>query len=124
MIQPKSKLIVVDNSGASIVECIKVCNKSGRSVGNLGELLIVSIKKLRNKGNIKVKKKEISTALIFRTKFRKNRIDGRNFKFNRNTVILLSKSKKPLGTRIFGPVVKELRKQNQFKILSLASKFI
>jgi large subunit ribosomal protein L14 len=124
MIQPKTKLFVVDNSGASIVECIKVCNKSGRSIGNLGELIIASIKRLRNKGNIKVKKKEIVTGLIFRTKFKNKRIDGRNFKFNKNTVVLLSKNQKPLGTRIFGPVVKELRKDNKFKILSLASKFI
>ena len=71
-----------------------------------------------------MKKKEILLALIFRTKRNIKRIDGRNFKFLQNAVILLSRNKKPLGTRIFGPVVKELRKGNQFKILSLSSKFI
>ena len=124
MLQPKSKIKVFDNSGARLVETIKIVNKSGRSAGHLGEFAIVSIKKLRTKGNIKVKKKEILLALIFRTKRNIKRIDGRNFKFLQNAVILLSRNKKPLGTRIFGPVVKELRKGNQFKILSLSSKFI
>jgi large subunit ribosomal protein L14 len=121
MLQVGSRLNVSDNSGAKKVECIKILNKHSKSFAYLGDFVIVSVKQLRLKGNVKVKKKDICLAFIFKTKALKKRIDGRFFKFYNNTVILLNKNFKPYGTRFFGPVAKDLRKQKKLKISLLRS---
>lgn len=123
MLQVGSRLNVSDNSGAKKVECIKVLGKHSKSPAFLGDLIIVSIKQLRSKGNLKVKKKDVCLGLVFRTKYRKQRLDGRLFNFFDNTIILLNKSFKPYGTRFFGPVAKELRKQKKLKISVLGSNY-
>jgi large subunit ribosomal protein L14 len=123
MIQVGSKLSVSDNSGAKRVQCIKILGKHSKSPGFLGDFVVISVKQLRSKGNIKVKKKEICLGLVFRTKFKKSRLDGRIFNFFRNTVILFNRSFKLFGTRFFGPIAKELRKQKKFKVLSLGSNY-
>jgi|694.fasta_scaffold01899_12 large subunit ribosomal protein L14 len=123
MIQVGSKLNVSDNSGAKRVQCIKILGKHSKSPGFLGDFIVVSVKQLRSKGNVKVKKKEVCLGLVFRMKFKKLRLDGRMFNFFDNTVILFSRSFKLYGTRFFGPIAKELRKQKKFKILSLGSNY-
>lgn len=123
MIQVGSKLKVSDNSGARKVECIKVLGKHSKSFGFLGDLIVISVKQLRSKGNLKVKKKDVCLGLIFKTKYKTTRFDGRFFNFFENTIILLNKNFKPYGTRFFGPIPKELRKQKKLKILSLGSQF-
>ena len=121
MIQPGTKLNVSDNSGAKIVECIRILGKSGRSPGRRGELAVVSVKELRKKGNIKVKKKEVCLALILRVSKTQRRVDGRNVIFNGNSCILLNKKEVPYGTRVFGPVLKEFRNQKKVKLLAISS---
>lgn len=123
MIQVGTRLNVSDNSGAKKVECIKVLGKHSQSPGFLGDLVIVSVKQLRSKGNLKVKRKDVCLGLVFRVKYKTSRLDGRLFNFFDNTVILLNKNFKPYGTRFFGPIAKELRKQKKFKILSLGSNY-
>jgi large subunit ribosomal protein L14 len=121
MIQPGTKMIVSDNSGAKIVECIRILGASGRSSGTVGDYSVVSVKELRKKGNIKVKKKEVCLALILRVSRKKNRLDGRQVSFNRNTCMLLNRKRIPYGTRVFGPVLKEFRKYKSIKLLSVSS---
>lgn len=123
MLQVGSKLNISDNSGAKKVECIKVLGKHSKSPAFLGDLVVVSVKKLRSRGNLKVKKKEVCLALIFRSRYKTSRIDGRFFNFFDNTAILLNRNFKPYGTRFFGPITKELRKQKKLKISSLGSNF-
>lgn len=123
MLQVGSRLNVSDNSGARKVECIKVLGKHSKSPAFLGDLIVVSVKKLRSRGNLKVKKKEVCLGLVFRIKYKTRRLDGRSFNFFDNTVILLNRNFKPFGTRFFGPIAKELRKQKKLKISSLGSNF-
>lgn len=122
MLRVGSFINISDNSGARKVQCIKVLKKHPKSAAFLGDFILVSVKELRSKGNIKVKKKDICLALIFRTKFNTKRLDGRFFKFFDNTVILLNKNLKPYGTRFFGPVIKELKNKN-LKIAALSSNY-
>ena len=121
MIQPGTKMLVSDNSGARIVECIRVLGRTGRTVGSVGDIAVVSVKELRKKGNIKVKKKEVCLALILRVATKKTRVDGRGLLFTKNTCILLNRKKTPYGTRVFGPILKEFRTQRNFKLLSISS---
>ena len=121
MIQPGTKMYVSDNSGAKIVECIRVLGKSGRAIGQRGDLSVVSVKELRKKGKIKVKKKEVCLALILRVSKKNNRVDGRQVVFSRNTCMLLNRKSVPYGTRVFGPVLKEFRKQKKIKLLMVSS---
>jgi len=121
MIQPGTQMIVSDNSGARRVECIRILGRTGRSVGSVGDIAVVSVKELRKKGNIKVKKKEVCLALILRVSKKKVRLDGRQVIFNKNTCILMNSKKALYGTRVFGPILKEFRSRNQFKLLSLSS---
>jgi large subunit ribosomal protein L14 len=121
MIQPGTQMLVADNSGARIVECIRVLGRTGRSPASVGDISVVSVKELRKKGNIKVKKKEVCLALVLRVAKEKKRIDGRHLSFNNNACMLLNRKKVPFGTRVFGPVLKEFRKQTSFKLLSIAS---
>lgn len=123
MLQVGSQLNVSDNSGAKKVECIKVLNKHPKSFAFLGDLVVVSVKSLRSKGNLRVKKKDVCLGLVFRIKYKTKRLDGRSFNFTENSVILLNRSFKPYGTRFFGPVIKELRKQKKLKVSLLGSNF-
>lgn len=121
MLQVGTKLNISDNSGAKKVECIKILGRHSFSPGTLGDLIVVSVKRLRSKGNLRVKRKDVCFGLIFRIKYRTSRVDGRSFNFFNNSVILLNKNLKPYGTRFFGPVVKELRKQKKLKLSFLGS---
>ena len=124
MIQPKTQLLIQDNSGARIVECITVCKTRGRQPGGFGDFAVVSVKQLRKKGRIQVKKKEICLALILKVSkpgFRKN---GLGIRFSSNTCILLNRQFKNHGTRVFGSVRKELRNSNFLKVLSISANYI
>jgi len=119
MIQTKTKLKVSDNSGAKIVESIKIFSKSKYNNAKIGDIIVVSIKKAISKK--KIKKGQVMYALIIRTKKNILRKDGTNIKFNDNAVILVNNALTPIGTRIFGPILYELRKKKLMKIVSLAS---
>lgn len=119
MIQTKTKLKVADNSGAKIAECIKVFPKSGYNNASVGDIIVVSIKKAISKK--KVKKGQVTFAVIVRTKKNINRNDGSNVKFSDNAVVLLNSSLVPIGTRIIGPIVHELRQRRFMKIVTLAT---
>ncbi len=118
MIQMMSKLTVADNSGAKIVQCIKVLGGAGKMSAELGDEIIVSVKTAIPKS--KVKKGEVHRALIVRTKKEKARKDGSTIKFYDNAVVLIDNNGELLGTRVFGPVPRELRAKNYMKIISLA----
>jgi large subunit ribosomal protein L14 len=124
MIQPGTRLIVQDNSGGRVVKCIRVLNKKGRGVGGSGDFLVVSIQSLRKKGRIKVKKKEVCLALVITLRSPFSRKNGIVLKTSKNSCILLNRQFKSYGTRVFGTVLKEFRKDNKFKLLSLSSNFI
>ncbi len=117
MIQTQSILDVADNSGARRVGCIKVLGGSKRRYANIGDIIKVSVKEAIPRG--KVKKGEVLNALIVRTKKGVRRSDGSLIRFDSNAVILLNQQLQPIGTRIFGPVTRELRK-DFMKIVSLA----
>lgn len=118
MIQVQTELQAADNSGAQIVECIKVLGASRRRYAYLGDVIVVSVKKAIP--NTKVKKGEIYFAVIVRVSKDVSRSDGTIIRFDDNAAILLTKQREPLGTRVFGPVARELRAKNFLKILSLA----
>lgn len=118
MIQVQTVLDVADNSGARKVQCIKVIGGSKRKVASVGDVIVVSIKKAIPRG--KVKKGDVMKALIVRTKKEIHRKDGSAVRFDANAVVLVSKDGEPIGTRIFGPVTRELRGKGFIKILSLA----
>ena len=123
MLQAGTILQVSDNSGAKKVQCIKVLGKHPKSPAFLGDLVIVSVKSLRSKGNLRVKRKDVCLAIVFKIKYKTSRLDQMFFKFKRNTVILLNKAFKPYGTRFFGPLFKELRTQKKLKITLLGKNF-
>ena len=118
MIQTESQLLVADNSGAKLIQCIKVIGGYKRRYARIGDIIIVSIKDAIPRS--KVKKGEVQRAVIVRTKKPLIREDGSSIKFDSNSAVLLDKSNEPIGTRIFGPVTRELRKKNMMKIVSLA----
>lgn len=118
MIQMQSNLDVADNSGAKRVECIKVLGGSKRKTATVGDVIVVSIKDAIPRG--KVKKGQVHRAVIVRTAFAVRRPDGSAIRFDRNAAVLVSKDNEPIGTRIFGPVVRELRSKHFMKIVSLA----
>lgn len=118
MIQMQSELLVADNSGAKKVMCIKVLGGSKKRFANIGDLIKVSVKDAIPAG--KVKKGEVSNAVIVRTKKGIGRCDGSYLKFDNNAVVLLNNKLQPIGTRIFGPVTRELRNDRYMKIISLA----
>lgn len=118
MIQVESRLEVADNSGAKEVACIKVPGGSKRRYASVGDIIIVSIKDAMP--HSKVKKGDIMNAVIVRTKKEVRRADGSYIRFDNNAAVLLSKQGEPVGTRIFGPVARELRAKNFMKIVSLA----
>ena len=118
MIQMQSNLDVADNSGARRVQCIKVLGGSGRKVAGVGDIIVVSIKEAIPRG--RVKKGDVHRAVIVRTASEIKRPDGTVIRFDRNAAVLLNASNEPIGTRIFGPVTRELRSRNFMKIVSLA----
>ncbi len=118
MIQVESRLEVADNSGAKEVACIKVLGGSKRRYATVGDIIMVSIKDAMP--HSKVKKGEVMQAVIVRTKKEVRRADGSYIRFDNNAAVLLTKQGEPLGTRIFGPVARELRARNYMKIVSLA----
>ncbi len=122
MIQMQSILDVADNSGAKKVMCIKVLGGSHHMIADLGDVIVVSIKEAAPNG--KVKKGEVHRALIVRTKCGVHRPDGSNIKFDGNAAVLLNKQGEPIGTRVFGPVTRELRAKKFLKIVSLAEEVL
>ena len=118
MIQVESRLMVADNSGAKEVSCIKVLGGSKRRYASVGDIIVVSIKDAIP--HSKVKKGDVMQAVIVRTKKEVRRVDGSYIKFDSNAAVLLTKQGEPVGTRIFGPVARELRAKNYMKIVSLA----
>lgn len=118
MIQQESRLLVADNSGAREVLVIKVPGGSGRKYANIGDVVICTVKKATPGGA--VKKGEIVNAVIVRTKTGVRRKDGSYIKFDENAVVIIKDDLNPRGTRIFGPVARELREKNFMRILSLA----
>ena len=118
MIQMQSNLDVADNSGAKRVQCIKVLGGSKRRFAGVGDVIVVSIKEAAPRG--KVKKGDVHRAVIVRTAKDIHRADGSTIRFDGNTAVLVNKNEEPIGTRIFGPVCRELRAKNYMKIISLA----
>ena len=118
MISVESNLDVADNSGARRVQCIKVLGGSKRKTASVGDIIVVSIKDAIPRG--KVKKGDVHQAVIVRTAFAVRRPDGSAIRFDRNAAVLINKQMEPIGTRIFGPVVRELRARKFMKIISLA----
>ena len=118
MIQVQTELFVADNTGARKIECIKVLGGSKRRYASIGDTIVVSVKETIPKG--KVKKGSVYKAVIVRTKQGIFRKDGSKIKFDNNAAVLTDEKGEPLGTRIFGPVTRELRSKGQMKIISLA----
>ena len=118
MIQMSTELDVADNSGAKSVMCIKVLGGSHRRYADVGDIIVVSIKEAAPRG--KVKKGDVHRAVIVRTAKDIHRADGSTIRFDGNAAVLVNKNEEPIGTRIFGPVVRELRAKNHMKIISLA----
>jgi large subunit ribosomal protein L14 len=118
MIQMRSMLEVADNSGAKRVQCIKVLGGSRRRYATLGDVIVVSIKEALP--GMKVKKGDTARAVIVRTKREQARPDGSYIRFDENSAVLINKEQEPIGTRIFGPVARELRAKKFMKIISLA----
>jgi large subunit ribosomal protein L14 len=122
MIQMQSVLEVADNSGAKKVTCIKVLGGSNHMIADIGDVIVVSVREAMPNG--KIKKGEIHRALIVRTKVGVKRIDGSSIKFDVNSVVLVNKQGEPLGTRVFGPVTRELRAKKFLRIVSLAEEVL
>jgi large subunit ribosomal protein L14 len=118
MIQMQSVLDVADNSGARRVMCIKVLGGSHRRYAAIGDLIKVSVREAIPRG--KVKKGDVHTAVVVRTRKGVRRPDGSVIRFDRNAAVMLNANNQPIGTRIFGPVTRELRNDNFMKIVSLA----
>ncbi len=118
MIQSESNLDVADNSGAKRVQCIKVLGGSKRKTASVGDVIVVAIQEAVPRG--KVKKGDVHQAVIVRTAYPVRRADGSSIRFDRNAAVLINKQLEPIGTRIFGPVVRELRAKKFMKIISLA----
>ena len=118
MIQQESYLKVADNTGAKEIHCIRVLGGSKRKYGNIGDVIVASVRKAAPGGT--VKKGEVVKAVIVRTKRGVRREDGTYVRFDENAAVLIKEDKNPRGTRIFGPVARELRDRDYMKILSLA----
>lgn len=118
MIQMRTRLDVADNSGAKSVMCIKVLGGTRRKYASIGDVIVVTVKEATP--SAKVKKGEVLKAVIVRTKKELNRNDGTYIRFDTNSAVLINAQNEPIGTRIFGPVARELRAKNFAKIISLA----
>ena len=122
MIQEESYLKVADNTGAKEIHCIRVLGGSKRKYGNIGDVIVASVRKADPGGT--VKKGEVVKAVIVRTKRGVRREDGSYVRFDENAAVIIKEDKNPKGTRIFGPVARELRERDYMKILSLAPEVI
>ena len=122
MIQTESMLDVADNSGAKSVQCIKVLGGSRRRYAGLGDIIVVAIKEALPNG--KVKKGDVAKAVVVRTRREYLRADGTYIKFDTNSAVLINAQLEPIGTRIFGPVARELRSKRFMKIISLAPEVV
>ncbi|MDT7924345.1 MAG: 50S ribosomal protein L14 [Chlorobiota bacterium] len=122
MIQQESNLVVADNSGAKLVRCIRVLGGSNRRYGSVGDVIVVSVKEAVPHSG--VKKGEVHKAVIVRTRKEIRRKDGTYVRFDDNAVVLLTPAGEPRGTRVFGPVARELREKNFMKIISLAPEVV
>ena len=122
MIQEESNLVVADNSGAKSVRCIRVLGGSDRRYAGVGDIIVVTVKTAIPGGT--VKKGEVSRAVIVRTVKETRRKDGTYIKFDENAAVLINNQNEPKGTRIFGPVARELRDKQFMKIISLAPEVI
>ena len=118
MIQPQSRLKVADNTGAKEIMCIRVLGGSFRRSANIGDVIVASVKSA-NPGGV-VKKGDVVKAVIVRTTFGVRRQDGSTIKFDDNAAVIIDKERQPKGTRIFGPIARELREKDYMKIISLA----
>jgi large subunit ribosomal protein L14 len=118
MIQVESKLRVADNTGAKVVQCIKVLGGTGRRYASVGDVIVVTVKQAIPGGT--AKKSDISKAVIVRTNKEIGRPDGSYIRFDENAVVLINAQGEPVGTRIFGPVARELREKHYMKIVSMA----
>jgi large subunit ribosomal protein L14 len=118
MIQMRTNLDVADNSGARRVQCIKVLGGSKRKYASIGDIIVVSVKEAIP--NAKVKKGDVMKAVVVRTAKEVGRPDGTYIRFDNNSAVLIDNQKEPVGTRIFGPVARELRAKKFMKIISLA----
>ena len=118
MIQMQTNLDVADNSGARRVMCIKVLGGSKRKYAGVGDIIVVSVKEAIPRG--RVKKGDVMKAVVVRTAKAVKRVDGSVIRFDKNAAALINNQKEPVGTRIFGPVPRELRARNHMKIISLA----
>ena len=122
MIQQETNLDVADNSGARRVQCIKVLGGSKRKYASVGDIIVVSVKDAIPRG--RVKKGSVMKAIVVRTAKDIRRADGSVIRFDRNAAVLINAQGEPVGTRIFGPVPRELRAKNQMKIISLATEVL
>ncbi|MBI5063119.1 MAG: 50S ribosomal protein L14 [Desulfatitalea sp.] len=122
MIQSETRLTVADNSGARVLYCIKVLGGSRRRYASLGDVIVVSVKDAIP--NAKVKKGDVHKAVVVRTSKEVRRPDGSYIRFDDNSAVLINNQREPLGTRIFGPVARELRAKRFMKIVSLAPEVI
>ena len=122
MIQMESYLKVADNTGAKEIHCIRVLGGSKRKYGNIGDIIVASVRKAAPGGT--VKKGDVVKAVIVRTKRGVRREDGSYVRFDENAAVIIKEDKNPRGTRIFGPVARELREKDFMKILSLAPEVI
>ena len=118
MIQTETNLSIADNSGAKRVQCIKVLGGSKRRYAAVGDVIVVSVKEAAPRG--KVKKGDVHRAVVVRTSKEIRRVDGSAIRFDNNAAVFINKQEEPIGTRIFGPVARELRGKNFMKIISLA----
>lgn len=122
MIQSQSKMEVADNSGAKEIMCIKVLGGSGRRYARIGDIIVASVKQAAPQS--KVRSGEIVKAVIVRTAYQTQRSDGTTIRFDSNAAVVLNLKMEPIGTRIFGPVGRELRAKNFMKIVSLAPEVV
>ena len=122
MIQSETRLTVADNSGAKVLYCIKVLGGSRRRYASIGDIIVVAVKEAIP--NSKVKKGEVLKAVVVRTKKEIKRTDGSYIRFDDNSAVLIGQGMEPIGTRIFGPVARELRAKHFMKIISLAPEVI
>jgi large subunit ribosomal protein L14 len=122
MIQLRTRLIVADNTGAKIVACFKVLGASKRRYATVGDVIVVSVKEAAPRGI--VKKKAVERAVIVRTKKMIPRKDGSYLRFDENAVVIVTKEGEPKGTRVFGPIARELRERGFQKIISLAPEVV
>ena len=118
MIQAQTRLKIADNSGAKIIQCIKVLGGSKRKTANIGDVIIASVKTAAPGGV--TKKKDVVKAVIVRSVYGIKRSDGSYIRFDDNAAVIIDDNKQPKGTRIFGPVARELREKDYMKIVSLA----